>query len=371
MKKHATLFVLKIMLSLVLSFYLASCSGKTNSGKTNSPDGSRDKSALLSLSLSQQAAFGQSYLKNPYFLFVAPHGGLYVWDMGNSHPLLHFSSDGAFLNALGSMGKGPGQFQILSKVIGVQNHRLLVHDVVQKRISIFDENSGKFLKTLNWQTAPKFALFPILTRNSVIIRPNFSPYFAVSYPVSDNFKINPKKPVILGDYHKFPELKPCQANGLAKQGPLCADAENNVFFGFRFSSLILGFSPVGKLIFETGKPYDIPIPDEPGEGPGGVTHSPSGPTVTIALSVDGKYVYRVYNSFRSTATTLQQMINDVPKESQGNILNVYDKKSSQFKFSIQLPVQVRDLAVTRDYIYALSVDPKIAIIKYRKPKVLL
>ncbi len=234
----------------------------------------------------------------------------------------------------------------------------------RRKISCFDLE-GKFQKQLEVPST-SYISAALTSKNILVLLDYFSNSFAVGYQVTKDISIANKKPIPFGKYEEIPELENCRNNFLLKQGPICTDNKGNVFIGFQFSSLIVGFDDKGINFFKTLEPENIPIPQVVTKT--GVYKAPDvgkHPEVNVSLAVDEKYVYAVYSG---TKLTLLNFVFTLDELFQGEVVRVYDKKTSEYLWSFKLPYPVRDFKVTEDSIFLLSVDPEVALIKYKKPK---
>jgi tripartite motif-containing protein 71 len=88
---------------------------------------------------------GNGQLQDPEGIAVNSQGNIYVADAGNSRIQI-FSSDGTFLNTLGSPGSEEGQFSYISDIAIDAQGRLYIADSGNNRIQIFS-STGTFISS--------------------------------------------------------------------------------------------------------------------------------------------------------------------------------------------------------------------------------
>lgn len=305
------------------------------------------------------------YLGNPYKVLVK-NEEIYIQDYNGEKPIPIFNNNGTFNNYISKWGKGPGELGLGYKLLGFLDTDLIVYDDQTKRLLLFNPKSGNVLseRVFNLNN-------PLFTGKKLIDKATI-PYPAFSFGVSLNKNLTVREDtVVFGDYQSVPELRAAKKNHLLKQGPSKADNEGNIFFAFHDATLILGFSEQGEVIFKTDLPYGI------NELPNFVRHQLANVPLTspnrdeypkhyIGLSVDKKFIYGLYSGFQ--VKTRQDFL-EVGKLNEGKILNVFNKQTNDYLFSVKLPHVLRDIAVTDNAIYAISVNPEVKLIKYRKPEI--
>jgi streptogramin lyase len=103
----------------------------------------------------------QELFDGPADVFVAPNGDIFVADGYRNSRVVQFSKDGKFIRKIGGVkGTEPGQFNIPHSVVVDSKGRLIVADVENSRLQVFD-GSGKFLE--------QWAGFPAKPRGSMYI----------------------------------------------------------------------------------------------------------------------------------------------------------------------------------------------------------
>jgi DNA-binding beta-propeller fold protein YncE len=88
----------------------------------------------------------QEAFDGPADVFVAPNGDIFVADGYRNSRIVQFAKDGKFIKIIGGVkGSEPGQFNIPHSVVLDSRGRIIVADVENSRIQVFDPN-GKFLE---------------------------------------------------------------------------------------------------------------------------------------------------------------------------------------------------------------------------------
>ena len=95
----------------------------------------------------------QESFDGPADVFVAPNGDIFVADGYRNSRIVQFSKDGKFLKIIGGVkGSEPGQFNIPHSVVVDSRGRIIVADVENSRIQVFNAN-GTFLEQWTGFTA--------------------------------------------------------------------------------------------------------------------------------------------------------------------------------------------------------------------------
>ena len=92
---------------------------------------------MLSLTGETLRTFGEGELSKPSHVAVSPRGNIFVSDSEN-HRIQIYEKDGKYVASFGSMGTEPGFFQQPGGIAWLTNGRLLVSDVLNCRLQIFD-----------------------------------------------------------------------------------------------------------------------------------------------------------------------------------------------------------------------------------------
>lgn len=286
-------------------------------------------------------------------------------DDGSEKKILHFDLNGRFINSFGKQGQGPGEFNNMPRLAGGNTSHVFISSSPQK-LDIFDLNSARYIKSILIKN--DFARPVRVFDNLLVARAGINTKFLmVGYTLKKGYEIDFSNPIYFGDYKEDPELIPCSKNPLLKEGSSFNDNDENIFFAFRSGSLIIGYNRNGDKIFKTTEPYNIEIPNYI-RRPGTDYASPPRnkyPVITISLGGDEKYIYSLYSG--AVFKTFSEFLLNKEDINQGEIINVFDKKTSKYLGSYKLPVPVRKIAINRDNIYALSIEPRITIYKLKKP----
>ncbi|NOX37257.1 MAG: hypothetical protein GXO78_06955 [Calditrichaeota bacterium] len=123
------------------------------------------------------------------------------------------------------------------------------------------------------------------------------------------------------------------------------------------------------MLFKTLEPFHIPIPNYVGPAANilGTPPLDKHPETYVNIGVDSNYVYGLYSGLTTRYLTKLERIKGNYNVSQGKKLILFDKKKGVYMGEAVLPIEARKIFVTEDAVYALSVDPEIALIKYKKP----
>jgi len=112
----------------------------------------------------------QELFDGPADVFVAPNGDILVADGYRNSRVVQFSKEGKFLRKIGGVkGSEPGQFNLPHSVVVDSKGRIIVADVENSRLQLFDSN-GRFLE--QWTG---FAAKP---RGSMYITPDDTLYIS-------------------------------------------------------------------------------------------------------------------------------------------------------------------------------------------------
>jgi streptogramin lyase len=90
----------------------------------------------------------ETHLNKPTDMAVARDGDVFVTDGYGNNRVVHFDSQGRFVEEWGRLGTGPGEFSLPHAVVLDSRDRLYVADRNNARIQVFDR-SGRFLA--QWQ----------------------------------------------------------------------------------------------------------------------------------------------------------------------------------------------------------------------------
>jgi len=301
-----------------------------------------------------------SIVKNPWRMLIY-NNHLYLIDPESENTVLHFDTSGVFINSFGPMGQGPGELSFGSNFSGIAGNYLFIAEWT--RLNIFKFPEDTFIKQIDKKGSGR----PIYVYKNWVLTHKVNPTsFLLGFRIDENYTVSYADTLFLGKYSENIELMPCKMNPLLKQGSVYSDGAN-IFFSLYDASIVMGFNEKAETIFKTMLPYNIPIPEVIRYGNADYFSPPRNkyPEVNIAISGDEKYLYTVYSG--TILKSQKDVLSNVADLGQGEILNVYDKHTSEFLGSYQLPYPVRDIVATQSCIYALSVDPEVAVYKLKKP----
>lgn len=287
-----------------------------------------------------------------------------IHDHGSDEMILHFDIKGRFVNSFGKQGQGPGELEKAPKFSGIKKRQLFL--TTWKKLHVFEYTTGNFI---NSTTIRKAYAKPIRVFNNMLLvwAGIDEDVFIKGYPLRSNYSIEQSDSINFGNYNIDKELSSCRLNPLLKDGFSYNDKDENIYFSFINGSLIIGFDRNGDTIFKTTEPHNIVIPEFISR-PGADFSAPPRdkyPAVTISINGDNKFIYTIHSG--AVFKSFSEFLLKKSSLSQSKILNIYNKKTSEFLGSYQLPFPVRGIVATEDFIYALTVDPEIALLKLKKP----
>jgi hypothetical protein len=77
---------------------------------------------------------------------VDPQGRIYLGD--NDQSQVHvLNADGSYITSIGGRGSGPGEFQMISKVMADKNH-VHIFDLIQAHVHVYDTERFRFVRTI-------------------------------------------------------------------------------------------------------------------------------------------------------------------------------------------------------------------------------
>lgn len=90
------------------------------------------------------------YLAAPRALALTEDGDFYVAD-GASERVVRYDRSGAPKAVVGRRGSGPGEFREIGLILPLSDGRVMISDVALRRLSFFDQKSGKPLSYASYQ----------------------------------------------------------------------------------------------------------------------------------------------------------------------------------------------------------------------------
>ena len=102
----------------------------------------------------------QDAFDGPADVFVTPNGDIFIADGYRNSRVVQFSKDGKFMKIIGGVkGSEPGQFNIPHSVVVDSRGRIIVADVENSRIQVFDPK-GTFLEQWGgFSTKPRGSMY--------------------------------------------------------------------------------------------------------------------------------------------------------------------------------------------------------------------
>lgn len=300
---------------------------------------------------------------------------LLVRDVDSPDPIPVFQKNGEFSHNIGKRGEGPGEFSRNGhQMVGdIHNNKIAIYDTETARIIYYDIETGEVIE----EKLLEYLSYPVLASDLLISRTHEQyKYFAIGVELNRDLTLS-KDTTYIGYYDEYPELKPAEVNHLLKQGPTTVSGED-YFFGFHDADLILGFNSRGEEILRatSSKTNEDMInlpevkshPAIPDHMEGALTSPPRNeyPKHYIGLSNDDNFIYGLYSGFQIET---RQDHNRAHYLDQGEFINIFDKETGEYKFTVETPYPWRDLEVNEESVYAISADPKVRISKYSKPEI--
>lgn len=343
MKNH------KLIIILVACISISACHKKGNS-------------LAEYLKVVDKIELNPTFVKNPIKIIINSNN-IFISDFNVEESIKKFNLDGEFLGSFARQGQGPGEVSSVARFAGFYKDNIIISSA--GRAHLFNFNDLTYKTTLTVKNV--YAYRPQIFNNMMLVKSNNKTAFVVSYTIDNNLNGIQNDVLYFGLFNEVEELLGCEENPLYKQGPVYNDNNERIFFSFKFTSLIIGFNQTGEVIFKTLKPYDTPFPPIYKRDGATFTSAPINkhPEINIALAGDDKYIYSLYSG-----TILKKQKDIVFKRhelGQGEIIDIYDKQTSQYLGSHKLPYPARDMVATEKWLYILSVDPEVCIYKLKKP----
>ncbi len=104
----------------------------------------RDGAVLMTLGVENEAGADERHLFKPTDMAFASNGDIFVTDGYGNARVVHYTKDGKFVNAWGSLGTADGQFSLPHAIVIDSKDRLYIADRNNARIQVYD-NSGRLL----------------------------------------------------------------------------------------------------------------------------------------------------------------------------------------------------------------------------------
>lgn len=276
------------------------------------------------------------------------------------------------------MGGGPGEIQRgFPVILGVGDSTLFAHAPFDSKLLVFsqdlilqrEENLATVLPSMGvfYAVADSLGIF-VLSAPSAD-----STSFAQAYRIPRDGAPS-RTSLTLGQYKELPQLEPFLRNPMLKVGALHTDGQGRVFWAHYYSSLRMGWSLDGTLLFIDFSPRRVEIPEAFIRERGGIeAGDPERATQsTLALTSDKHYLYALYSGEELTREKVMAHRSGVGKVDlrlgEGRMVDVFDKRDGSYRFSFELPVWTTNIAVDERYLYLLTIEGSPRLIVYAKPQ---
>jgi len=306
-------------------------------------------------------------LANPQTMKVH-NGSVFIGDFRGERPVWVFDAvDGSFLQHVGQTGSGPGEIQWQGALHVIRDRYLSLRDAQTQTVSIFDPDTGRFLHRMD--TPISYA--PGISDNLLLQRPSGQRDVLA---VAHELLIDDEERIAIGDLlwgaslNDFGEaFAPFRENTIAKKGKTVID-DGTVYLSFEHASHIIAFSESGEILFNTSEPHNVNPPDFVGRREGIDMMEPPRnvyPTMTLNLDTDDQYIYALH----SRAVVNEE--NDMEDVLTSVRIDVYDKTTGVHEFAMSLPAPTRNVRITDDRVYLITLEDEPAVAALEKPDVLL
>lgn len=313
--------------------------------------------------------------------------GVYVYDSQGEVPFylverLSFEIQGSTAKAsfkiqgFGSWGPGPGELQRGFPVtLRVVDSLLFVHAPFESKLLVYTEELTLHREENLAQALPGIGtLYPVADTLAVFLGWDLasdSTNFAQVVRITSEGLVPTRRG--LGEYQALPTLEPLRRNPMLKIGPVHVDAAGRFFWAHYYSSLRLGFSESGQLLFASSEPRRVPIPEAPVREAGGVIAGDPESAVQsyLALASDRRYLYGLYSGEVLTRDrVLAQRLGRSTEElrlGEGRLVDVFDPHGGHHRFSFELPEWAIAIAIDDEFLYLLTLEDEPQLLVYRKP----
>lgn len=294
---------------------------------------------------------------------------LLLSDSEGDFPFKRHSMDFEYLGTLGAWGQGPGEIVKPSWIIGCNNDIVYTYSFMNRSVSMF-LTDGRYIGNIDKSLTHQSFYCHVIDNTLILVNTSFNPY-AIGVSLNEMYDIlSGHDTIVYGDANDVSELLTVSRNRniLLKNSIISSDGEN-VYAAFRYGSLLLGFTKEGRLLFNTLHPFNVDIPEySGGEYLGSAPPINKYPEAYVAIDVDDRYIYTIFSgaelSSRDVITGRK-----THKIHQGQLLSIHDKRTGEYKYTVELPFLIGDIAVSDDSIYAISTHPEIRLLKFEKPDI--
>lgn len=317
---------------------------------------------ISKISIKETLGITENILMNPYKIYLL-RDIICVEDPGADYKINCFDLTGNQTNSFGIEGQGPEELDQLNYFVGNYNKTIFVYGMLSGRVLIYDLINKRGKGNIN--IINSFGISPFLFNNYLLERKMFSDFFLSGKKVSKNYSLV-EDDIKIGEINN--NYKECKKNPMLLAGSYFNYQDETIYISFINSSVLLGYNLKGDNIFESIEPDNILFPSTNSLKNDMSFHSPARnryPEVNIAITGDKKYIYTLFSG--TILRSKKDLLLNSGDLGQGEILNIYNRKTSEFLGSYKLPYPMRDIVATESCIYGLSVDPEVAIYKLKKP----
>ncbi len=270
-------------------------------------------------------------------------GNLYIVEIANRQ-IIKLDSSGSFLKAWGRRGTGPGEFGGLARLFVDQNNGIWLSDVGNARVMLFDAD-GNYKQMIKLNERP-FNLV-MLKDSTFFIAILKSSQFLVRYNYQG---------------HKIDEFgSHLTVSHLINQGRFIADDKDRLFYSYDYLSQILVYNPTGTLLFKIDGPIKIPPPERSLQD---ANYQLNGEErfATLDMCISGPYLFVLFSGIAPSHSLVRKRVIE-PTES--DIIHVYEKDTGKYLYTFRLPLLAKFFFVDKQYLYCISYEPTVRIIKYK------
>ncbi|NGP87737.1 6-bladed beta-propeller [Fodinibius halophilus] len=253
---------------------------------------------------------------------------LYVSDFGDMR-LKKFTRDGKYIGSYGKEGRGPGEFQQLMD-FDQRGDSIYVLDSRKMELMFFDKKSSSFITSHKVKSHPyRFATLG----NRFVIERSMEEKLFSSTDLQGNIQ------------HQFGQFIESQTqNGLSVSGNIETISDTGFVFSPSYASYLYYFNKEGeqtKVVRTVDRiPFQKPVKEKSGN-----------------MNITKPPTVKVYSRALSTEDNLLLILQRFAKESDAlptSFIDVYHLDTGQYRYSIELPLSVRDVELTRDRLYMLD-----------------
>lgn len=322
---------------------------------------------------------GKSVLKYPgspalgYNISSIDDNYLYVFDYHGEFPFYALDKKSLELKGFGSWGQGPGEItRGLPVTIGKTKSYLFVYLPMQSKLLFFNKDHN-FVKEIRVQTDPGSIFYLIDDTKGIYVssipEEGGSKGFAEVSRLDESGKISPL--FIYGEYKRYSQLNIFNKNPMLKKGPVHVDREGNIYFANYYSSLKMGYSSKGDILFiDFGqRKIEVPKAEIRKTKEGIITGDPERSIQCyLSLTSDDRYLYSLFSGEEITMEKIIAFRTGKGVElhlGEGKIIDIFTKKDGSYVSSFELPVFATSIAVDKDFLYVVSAEDEPCILIFR------